>query len=591
MRAVRENDEQRAKAPQDEVRASSAATIRMLECYAAGFERRSGDVFDNARDYVPIRVSVSIEADERNRERHGDSLLRTSISKGMIRVAPATAHDGKAADESRAVGLYQASVAHALAHLRYSRPASPISSRGALRIAVASLIEDARVERLLMREYPGLRDLWGAFHTASGEHGALTFASLAARLARALHDPRYDDPNDWIRKGRELFDALAERPADIAACKEVADILAVDLAQMRVRFDASSYRVEPCYRDDNTYLWAIESEPVRARMEQVPDAVEDTTARSNMTDGPATQDDAPDETGVLRACRYPEWHARIGLLLDDWTCVYDRERIVDSVHDSQGTRRNRSASRYPPPFWWQQPAARIRRRFEGDEFDLDAVVEHGIARRTGVASDGRIFEQRRRTPQGMSVLLLLDLSASTNERIGQHGTTVLDVEKEAAATVTCALESTVTRIAVQGFASNGRHDVRYVRIKDFDEPFGEAQRKRLRAQEGAFSTRMGAALRHAAALLSNECSEAKWLVLVTDGEPSDVDVFDSYHLIEDARHAVSALSSRGIVPFCFAFDRDADRYVRTIFGANRYLVLDGAENLAAQIGKVLSGAR
>jgi hypothetical protein len=570
MPTERAGDTPSAAGQSDEA-ASLASTTRILECYAAGFELRFADSLDAAaeRTALPIRVSI-------------DTNARTSISAGAIRVAQAPVCDGPAAAR-----LYEASVAHALAHLRYSRRALPIGSRGAMRVAVTSLIEDARVERLLMREYPGLRGLWGMFHAASWEHGALTFASLAARLARALHDPGYDDPNHWVRKGRELFEEIAQRADDIAAWEEIADILAVDLAQMRVRFDASSYCVEPPYRDDNTYLWAAESEPEQARMEKAPGALDQATAQQDMADSPDERDDSPPPGAMLRAHRYPEWHARVGLIFDDWTCVYDRESATEPARSGDSEMRKNAASRREPPRWWYLPAKRLRGRFEGDELDLGAIIDHGIARRMRVPDDGHVFLQKRRARPSMSVLLLLDFSASTDELADASDTTVLDIEKEAAAAIATALDSTDTRIALHGFASNGRHDVRYLRIKDFDEPFGNAQRQRLQAQQGAFSTRMGAALRHAATQFDDEKTEASVLVLVTDGEPSDVDVHDSSHLIEDARHAVSGLPARGILPFCFALDSGADRYVRTIFGSDRCMVLSGAANLASHLSKVI----
>ncbi len=569
-----------ANATETETAAAMFASItRMLECYAAGFDRGTGST-DTAAESIPIRISIDPNVSTESGGMPPRTSVRTSISAGAIRVAQASACDGLAGGR-----FYEASVAHALAHLRYSRHASPIGKRGQLRIAVASLIEDARVERLLMREYPGLRSLWGTFHSASWEDGALTFASLAARLARALHDPSYDDPNHWVCKGRELVDAIASGADDLLAYEEVADILAVDLAQMRVRFDASSYCVEPSYRDDNTYLWAIEVEPEQVRMEQAPGALDQATAQP--TDSPVEQDDTPPSDVMLRAYRYPEWHARVGLLFDDWTCVYDRERIRESAYDGDIATRKNSASRRAPPRWWYRPAERLRGRLEGDELDLSAIIDYGVAQRIAAPHEGKVFLQRRRVRPSMSVLLLLDFSASTVEPVDALNTTVLDVEKEAAAAVATALDSTSTRIALHGFASNGRHDVRYLRIKDFDEPFGEAQRRKLQAQQGAFSTRMGAALRHAATQFDDENSEAKVLMLVTDGEPSDIDVHDASHLIEDARHAVSGLAARGILPFCFALDREAGRYARKIFGSDRSMVLSGVTNLASHVSKVI----
>jgi nitric oxide reductase NorD protein len=576
MPTERTGDKPTATGQIDEA-ASFAGATRVLECYAAGFGRYP-DAIEPPSGHKPIRVLIDTDVLAES----GGTPPRTSISEGAIRVAKAPSCDGLAG-----VRRYEASVAHALAHLRYSRHASPIGSRGQLRVAVASLIEDARVERLLMREYPGLRGLWGMFHSASWEHGTLTFASLAARLARALHDPAYDDPNHWVRNGRELVEAIASQADDVAAYEEVADILAVDLAQMRVRFDASTYCVEPPYRDDNTYLWATEGEPEHARMEQAPGALDQATAQPDIVDSPIEQDDTPPPGVMLRAHRYPEWHARVGLLFDDWTCVYDRERTTESARDCNKATRMNAASRRAPPRWWNRPAERLRGQYEGDELDMGAIVDYGIARRMGVPHEGKVFLHKRRARPSMSVLLLLDFSASTGDLVDTRGTTVLDIEKEAATAIATALDSTSTRIALHGFASNGRQDVRYLRIKDFDEPFGEAQQQRLQAQQGAFSTRIGAALRHAATQFDDENSEAKLLMLVTDGEPSDVDVHDSSHLIEDARHAVSGLSARGILPFCFALDGDADRYVRTIFGSHLCMVLKSAGNLSSHVRRVV----
>ncbi|MFX5660838.1 hypothetical protein ABTE05_20965, partial [Acinetobacter baumannii] len=65
-------------------------------------------------------------------------------------------------------------------------------------LAIVSVLEDARVERLMMKEFPGLRELWGRFHTATREGAGFQFEGLVARLARGLHDPHYADRNDWV---------------------------------------------------------------------------------------------------------------------------------------------------------------------------------------------------------------------------------------------------------------------------------------------------------------------------------------------------------------------------------------------------------
>ena len=127
----------------------------------------------------------------------------------------------------------------------------------------------------------------------------------------------------------------------------------------------------------------------------------------------------------------------------------------------------------------------------------------------------------------------------------------------------------------------------YVCIKDFDEPFGSEQKALLHRQEGHLSTRMGAALRHASRSLNGEEVDHKVILLLTDGEPSDVDVFEEDYLIEDARHAVVSANGRGIKTFCLTLDRHADVYVRRIFGMRNYLIADKADGFAGRTGQAL----
>jgi nitric oxide reductase NorD protein len=61
-------------------------------------------------------------------------------------------------------------------------------------------------------------------------------------------------------------------------------------------------------------------------------------------------------------------------------------------------------------------------------------------------------------------------------------------------------------VAIAGFHSNTRHDVRYLHLKGFGEHWGDAVKGRLAAMQAAYSTRMGAAMRHAARTLARKRS-------------------------------------------------------------------------------------
>jgi hypothetical protein len=153
--------------------------------------------------------------------------------------------------------LRRAMVAHAVAHLRHSTPARPARALKPMGIAVISAIEDARVERLLCRDFPGLHGWFAESLAPVPDPLDLGFAALVARMDRMLMLPAWQDDNHWVNKARRLFDETVARTGleDCDAFRAIASILANDLGQMRVRFEPRDYAVPAPYRDDNSYLW------------------------------------------------------------------------------------------------------------------------------------------------------------------------------------------------------------------------------------------------------------------------------------------------------------------------------------------------
>ena len=181
----------------------------------------------------------------------------------------------------------------------------------------------------------------------------------------------------------------------------------------------------------------------------------------------------------------------------------------------------------------------------------------------------------------------MDLSESTNDRV-KGFTSILDVEKQAADLLAQSIDTDYDRLAIDGFHSDGREKVHYLRIKEFGEAYGDEQRALLMRQQGSLSTRMGAALRHAGARLRAEVAEKRILLLVTDGEPSDIDVKDRDYLVEDAQHAVHQLQRKGITVFCLTLDKEGGSYMKKIFGIRNYLIVDNALSLPAQLSRALT---
>lgn len=465
--------------------------------------------------------------------------------------------------------LYRAAVAHAAAHLRYSRAAQPVRSLKPMGVAVVSAIEDARVERLLAADYPGVRRWFLPFVPPPPDPAGLGFAALIQRMSRLLMDPALRDDNHWVNKARTLFEAQAADLRDTAAFRRLASVLANDLGQMRVRFNPQQYAVPVPYRDDNAYLWdygdAADPPP------------ELTLAAQGMAPEPRDagsqgQEDVQQAAGETELGRYlyPEWDYKLGRSRPDWCTVIEKLPAWDAATPpapAGSTQRlalpqSRRLSR----------ARRLRRQWEGDDIDLNAAIEVLIDRRLDLAPDARFFMRPGSQPCDCSTLVLLDLSASANDPASDTGATVLDLEKRAAMLLAQATSGAGDRIAVHGFCSDTRAAVYYYRLLDAGAQ-AAAGLGRIGAAQARYSTRLGAALRHAGALALRVRGERRAIIVVTDGEPSDVDAHDPRYLVDDAREVVLDLRRRGVSVHCVALDAKAEPQLRAMFGFRGYRIV------------------
>ena len=529
---------------------------------------------------------------------------RPSIVEGAIRLPQAF----EAFPGVGGVALYRAAAAHSAAHLAYSRVKFPLRELRPIQVALVGLIEDARVEALALREFPGLRRLWSQFHVATPTF-SVTAITLMQRLSRALIDPSYEDGNPWVAKGRALFaENAGARLEDAAMSRHIGNLLGNDLGQMRVQFNFKTYVTEPLYRDDNLCLWdfgqpqgqqsddqdvvyqAIDLE--RGEGEEQAETDEQKQGENAPEDAaqllpPDAQDHTAVADALLRPIYYDEWDYLIGMERPAWCTVWEREPELGSpqmLHDIV-ERNSETVSRLQTvirSMQIQQPK-RLRRQLEGDKLDIDACVAATTDIRSGRTPDPRVHMRTAKTARDLAVLVLLDLSQSTNEFVPGAGASVLNLAREATALLACALEGLGDSFAIHGFDSNGRREVEYYHFKHFDEAYDDGVRARLAGMKGQLSTRMGAAIRHAGSFLRYRRVSRKLILLVTDGEPHDIDVHDKSYLMFDAKHAVDEQSRYGIATFCLSLDPKADDYVTRIFGKRNYFVLDKVSSLPKKL--------
>jgi nitric oxide reductase NorD protein len=506
------------------------------------------------------------------------------------------------------LALYRAAAAHAAAHIVFTTQRFPVGSLKPLQVALVSLIEDARVEQLALREFPGLRNLWKAFHVAHAG-GTVTSGSLMARLARALIDESFEDDNPWVAKARRQFFEQKEYWHDQSMSRALGGLLGNDMGQMRVQFNFKTYVVEPAYRDDNQGILDFgdmgepspdeddvvmqgarladddsntgedegdeQSEPPPAEEEQV------------KLSAPSREEEALKEEPLSPPIRYDEWDYVIGRERPSWCTLLEKPAAEGDPHmiDEILERHRDLVDRvkYLVKSVHVQRPIKLKRRLDGDRLDLDACINAMIDLRAGIPPDPRVHALLGRQQRDLSVLVLLDLSQSTNDLAADERTTVLSLAREATVLLADAMARIGDSFAIHGFSSNGRHDVGYYRFKDFDRPYGELPKARLAGMTGQLSTRMGTALRHAGSFLQDRRAHKKLILLVTDGEPSDIDVHDAQYLVFDAKKAVEENNRHGVFTYCMSLDPKADRYVSRIFGMRNYMVLDRISRLPEKL--------
>jgi nitric oxide reductase NorD protein len=166
---------------------------------------------------------------------------------------------------------------------------------------------------------------------------------------------------------------------------------------------------------------------------------------------------------------------------------------------------------------------------------------------------------------------------------------MIDVEKLALLLAGEALAALGDRYALLAFAGHGAHDVRVATLKAVGEANGEPVRRRIAALQPGGFTRLGAAVRHATALLSREPARHRLLLVLSDGRPNDLGHYVAGYGVEDSRQAIHEARARAIYPFCLNVDRDRPEYLAHIFGPAGYATLRRPEQLPRALLRAVRG--
>ena len=481
---------------------------------------------------------------------------------------------------------YRIAMAHMAAHRRWSRAIYADNFSPAQRLAI-ECFEDARVDALTLRTYPGLRHAMVALHPAPQPDACnpQTHSCLRHRLAvlsRALlvgagvpsDAPVTSDTNATLLSFCERFqESMAQGESSTEA---MANLAIAYLARTRCQSDqfADTWFADTVvdYRDDNRSLW---------KFHELSDDEESFATHRTSAD--------TEQLHHLPPRHYPEWDYSSQSYRPDWVSVFE------SLHPSGNAgqidqllaKHSGLVKRLKRMLDLLKPHARVRLRHQedGNELDLDLAVRALIDLKANRQPESRINESHRTDGRSIAVTLLLDLSESLNDKAAGSQQSILELSQEAVSLLAWTVDQLGDPLAIAGFHSNTRHDVRYLHLKGFGEHWDNEVKARLAAMQAGYSTRMGAAMRHAAHTLSAQKADTRLLLVLTDGRPSDVDVHDELLLTHDARQAVKELSAQGITPYCVSLDAQADGYVREIFG-NNYVVVDRVATLPEKLPKL-----
>ncbi len=522
--------------------------------------------------------------------------------------------------------MYRAATAHCAAHIAYTN--SPISGENlnTFQMTIIGAIEDARVERIAINKFPGLAQLWSRLHIATPDQNK-SIGDYLNRIARALLDPAYQDDHPIIVKARELFAAEQHRLSDNQLSWDIGVQLAHELYQLKLGFAPRTDTLRAPYLDDNRYFWEFEEfdfeKAATAGYESIQQVRKYVSVMEmvNEIDTELAGDDAQ-EIWVLPTELYPyenigdesngksfnemegkeplsapyhysEWDYQIQLERPTWTTVMEKRpktgelEIIENIAGQY--KREIQRMKFLLDAMQPQGVQRIRKLEDGDEVDINAAIRAMIDIRMGQQPDPRIMMRSVRKTRDISVMVLIDLSESTNDKVAGQDHTVLDLTRQACVLLADAISKIGDPFAIHGFCSDGRHDVEYYRYKDFDQPYDDVPKSRLAGMSGQLSTRMGAAIRHASHYLKNQRSAKKLMLVITDGEPADIDVRDPQYLRQDTKKAVEEAGRSGIITYCMSLDPRADQYVSRIFGAKNYMVVDQVERLPEKLPLLYAG--
>ena len=599
---------------------SSSESLKILE------QERRGTLFIDNQRKLQFYLRAFYNRDFFLRPTSGDydtkKGLKPYIEYGVMHIPDA--YDDFQHPSGRVIpgiNCYRAVCAHAAAHIIETKSSFKGDSLNPYQIACVSLIEDLRVELKTIKKFPGMKNLWIALHPEDSALKDLNpFINDLIDFSHSALDSNYNTKQKFNSKFLKVFKKKMEISSyqSEMSYELVMKYYELIKSETDLNINASDLAVAPIqYRDDNRYIWDYDKlDWVSEGNDYVPASQRQVHQKANIMDNyndldvkktddehkeiwTLEADNSLDEldgfsaneielkTPISEPFHYNEWDYQLQLYRPNWATLYERRlqkgdlEVINQIlkkHKPIANQLKNAIDQMQP-----QGLLKLKKQLEGSDLDIDSCVSALSDIRSGNAPSDRIYIKKVQHIRDVSVNLLMDLSESTNDKVVGSDKTILELMKEATSLLSWAIDKIGDNLTICGFASDSRHDVQYYRFKPFQYSLNDEVKGRLAGIKGGLSTRMGTAIRHAGIDLLTQSSSKKILLILTDGEPADIDVDDPQHLRFDAKKAVEELRTHGIVTFCISLDPNADEYVSRIFGKNRFMVIDNLQKLPERL--------
>lgn len=298
------------------------------------------------------------------------------------------------------------------------------------------------------------------------------------------------------------------------------------------------------------------------------------------------------------AFAYDEWDRELNDYRVGWSRVIEKKvKKGDRGFVELARSRYRgviSSIRHQFQLMKPENLTKINRELDGEDYDLNALVDFVIDRRADGRQSENIYTKRLRKQRDVAVSILLDQSSSTARTITRNplqpytypGRRIIEIEKEGLVLMSEALEAVGDVYSINGFTSEGRRNVKFYVVKDFGEKYSDEIERRIGGITFQNNTRLGAAIRHASKKLLQQEARTKLLIILTDGRPYDHDYGDARYAREDVREALTEAKTTGITPFCITIDRESEAELRDLYGDVGYTIIDDVLSLPERMPNI-----